>query len=324
LQNWNDGSVTPARAPSKPGELRSPGGTLEATVLPDVGMLGWSLRHEGEELLGHPVPLERYAETGGTTGIPLLHPWANRLRSPEYGIAGRRVRLDMDAPNVLKDSNGLAMHGLVAASPHWELVEAGPSLISARLDYSAWPELERGFPFPHVLELTAMLSDDRLEVATALVPTGEQPVPVAFGFHPYLRLPGIERERWWVELPVTSRMELDELMLPTGRSQPVRIPPGPLGDRVFDDAFDGLASPPEFVLSGAGRQLHVLFLEGYRFAQVYAPPGSDFICFEPMTAPDNPFESDRTLLAQPGSRYVARFEVGVSAISRPPRPRVKK
>ena len=42
-------------------------------------------------------------------------------------------------------------------------------------------------------------------------------------------------------------------------------------------------------------------------------PGSDFIAFEPMTAPINPFESERMLLVEPGSRYRARFEIGVTA-----------
>jgi aldose 1-epimerase len=93
----------------------------------------------------------------------------------------------------------------------------------------------------------------------------------------------------------------------------VRIPPGPLGDRTFDDAFDGLGDPPEFVVAGGGRRLSLRFLAGYGFAQVWAPPGSDFIAFEPMTAPINPFESDRTLLVGPGSSYRARFEITVTA-----------
>jgi galactose mutarotase-like enzyme len=134
-------------------------------------------------------------------------------------------------------------------------------------------------------------------------------VPVAFGFHPYLRLPQLERRHWLVELPVTSRAVLDDRKLPTGRSEPVKILPSPLGDRTFDDHFDGLADPPEFALSGAGRRVSLRLVEGYRFAQVYAPPGSDFISFEPMTAPINPFEDPRTLLAEPGADYVARFEI---------------
>jgi galactose mutarotase-like enzyme len=223
------------------------------------------------------------------------------------------VTLDMSAPNVLKDPNGLPIHGLAAASPHWEVLEEDATRIRARLDYAAWPELAGGFPFPHELELTFELADQRLEIGAELTPTGEAPVPVAFGFHPYLRLPQVPRNEWWVELPVTSRMELDERLLPTGRSEPTRIPPGPLGDRSFDDAFDGLGSPPEFAVSGGGRRVYVQFLEGYRFAQVYSPPSADYIAFEPMTAPISPFESDRTLLAQPGSRYRARFEIGVKS-----------
>jgi aldose 1-epimerase len=295
-------------------DLRSAAGRLEATFVPRAGMVGWSLRHRGAELLGHPASLDEYVETGEPTGIPLLHPWANRLASPEYEIAGRRVRLDMDDPNVHTDPNGLPIHGLVAGSPHWEVLEEEASRLKARLDYAAWSRLMAGFPFPHVLELTAELSDERLEIATELTPTGDSPVPIAFGFHPYLRLPDLERERWWVELPVTSRMLLDERMLPTGESEPVRIPPGPLGDRTYDDAFDGLADRPEFVLAGAGRRLALRFLEGYRFAQVYAPPGRDLISFEPMTAPIDPFASDATLLAEPGSTYRARFEIAVAEV----------
>jgi galactose mutarotase-like enzyme len=60
--------------------------------------------------------------------------------------------------------------------------------------------------------------------------------------------------------------------------------------------------------------VHLLFREGYPFAQVFAREGGDCVAFEPMTAPGNPFESDRTLIAEPGSSYLARFEIGVAAI----------
>jgi galactose mutarotase-like enzyme len=293
-------------------ELRSSTGRLAATFVPHAGMLGWSLRCDDEELVAHPVPLQTYAACGEPTGIALLHPWANRLARPDYEIAGRRVTLDMSAPNVHADENGLPIHGLVAGTPHWEVLDHQPASLVARLDYAAWPELTAGFPFPHVIRLTAELSDERLRIDTELVPTGDGPVPVAFGFHPYLRIPGLERRRWWLELPVTSRMVLDERKLPTGVSQPVRLPPAPLGERTFDDAFDGFADPREFVLAGRGLRLTLGMLEGYRFAQVYAPPGGAFISFEPMTAPIDAFESARTLLAEPGSSYRARFDITVA------------
>jgi aldose 1-epimerase len=280
-------------------------------------MLGWSLRHRTRELLAQPVSVGVYERTGEPTAIAFLHPWANRLASPEYETAGRRVRLDMSSPNVHTDPNGLPIHGLVAGSRHWEIIEQQRSRLRARLDYSAWPELAAGFPFPHEIRLTAELLEDRLELDTELVPTGDEPVPVAFGFHPYLRLPSLDRKRWVVELPVTSRMVLDERMLPTGEREPVRFRPEPLGDRTFDDAFDGLADPPEFALAGGGRRVSVRFIQGYHFAQVYAPPDADFISFEPMTAPIDPFNSPQTQLAQPGSNYRARFAIVVEDSASP-------
>jgi aldose 1-epimerase len=292
-------------------ELRSPSRQLEAAFLPQVGMIGWSFRHRGDDLLSHPVDLSTYIETGEPTALALLHPWANRLASPEFEIAGRRVALDLSAPHLHTDPNGLPIHGLVAGLPNWELVERLPSRLRARLDFEALDDLLAQFPFPHMLELTVELADDRLAVDVRLTPTSDSPVPVAFGFHPYLRLPHLGRQQWFVELPVTSRVLLDDHKLPTGQSEPVQMRPGPLGDRTFDDHFDGFADPSEFALTGAGRRVALRFVEGYRFAQVYAPPGSDFISFEPMTAPINPFDNPRTLLVEPGADYVARFEITV-------------
>ena len=56
-------------------------GDLEATLLPQQGMLVASLRHRGVELLRRIENLEKAAASGSSAGIPLLHPWANRLAS---------------------------------------------------------------------------------------------------------------------------------------------------------------------------------------------------------------------------------------------------
>ena len=57
-------------------------GGIEATFVPEAGMIGCSLRHRGEELLGQRHGLRGYVESGSTMGIPFLHPWANRLGAP--------------------------------------------------------------------------------------------------------------------------------------------------------------------------------------------------------------------------------------------------
>jgi aldose 1-epimerase len=71
--------------------LRSEGADLEAAFVPTDGNIVASLRDGGEELLGSGKGLRRYARNGATMGIPLLHPWANRLAGDTYDAARKLV-----------------------------------------------------------------------------------------------------------------------------------------------------------------------------------------------------------------------------------------
>ncbi len=96
-------------------------------------------------------------------------------------------------------------------------------------------------------------------------------MPIAFGYHPFLQLPGVPRAEWQITLPVGDRLLLDERLVPTGERAPAGDLDGPLGERTFDDGFtlDALRGP--FVLSGGGRRIEVAFEAGYPYAQVFAP-----------------------------------------------------
>ena len=84
-------------------------GDLEAVFLPGHGMLGASLRHRGVEMLRRIEDLDGAAAKGSTAGIPLLHPWANRLSGSRYHAAGREVDLDPSSPVLHLDAHGLPM-----------------------------------------------------------------------------------------------------------------------------------------------------------------------------------------------------------------------
>jgi galactose mutarotase-like enzyme len=303
--------------------LVSHGCDLRVAFVPAAGMVGHSLTHRGEELLGQRGGLEAYLERGSSFGIPLLHPWANRLAGLTYSVGGRRVELDPSRSPVHLDPNGLPIHGILAGYPHWELVGRTPgngsAAIATRLDFGAHEELLAAFPFPHELHVQAELTGDTLTVATILLPTGEVAVPVSFGWHPYLCLPGLPRSEWRVELPVRRRAVLDERRLPTGATEPVEIEPGPLGERTFDDHFVELDRPAIFALEGGGRRIELEFGQGYNYAQVYAPSGPEeepYVCFEPMTAPVNALVSGEGLgSVPPGGSFRAEFSVRVRSTS---------
>jgi galactose mutarotase-like enzyme len=301
--------------------LVAPDAGLEATFVPAAGMLGCSLRHDGEELLDLRDGVAAYARTGATAGIPFLHPWANRLAGFEYSALGRTVVLDSGSPQIHGDQNGLPIHGLLNGSPHWEVHEAegeadGARLV-AELDFGEHEELLADFPFPHVVRIQVSLRGAELEIATTVTPSRGCRVPISFGYHPYLRLPGVPREHWEVELPVRARLELDEHMIPTGRTEPVAFAREPLGVREFDDGYTDLVSGTPFVLSGENREIEIRFDEHYPYAQVYSPPGAEFICYEPMTAPTNALANGDSLpIAEPDVGFTATFWISVAAPQR--------
>jgi galactose mutarotase-like enzyme len=167
-------------------------GDLEAIFLPSHGMLGASLRHRGVEILRRVENLETSAAKGSTAGIPLLHPWANRLAGFRYRAAGREVRLDSSSPLLHLDANGLPMHGVPWPLLVWELTEAKRDLLKAKLEWSR-SDLLAIFPFRHRVEVAATLQRDSLTLETTLVAGLDGPVPVSFGFHPYFGLSELSR-----------------------------------------------------------------------------------------------------------------------------------
>ncbi len=142
-------------------------GDLEAVFLPGKGMLGASLRHAGVEMLGRVEDLAAAAAKGGTAGLPLLHPWANRLAGLRYRAAGRDVVLDPQSTLLHFDANGLPIHGVPWSLLAWEVTEARRDFLAARLDWSR-SDLLAVFPYPHRLELRATLRPDALTLETIL------------------------------------------------------------------------------------------------------------------------------------------------------------
>ena len=288
---------------------------IELTLVPGAGMIGASLTHQGRELLHRGGGLAAWTQRGKTFGIPLLHPWANRLERLNYSAAGRHVLLDPERMPVTFDGAGLPIHGLLHASPRWKVghthADGGGVSVGARYDAAGDAALLAGFPFPHTLDLAVSLRTDLLTWSVTLTATGDVAVPVSFGWHPYLRLPGIPRAEWELTLPLVREALLDARSIPTGQTRPAPFTAGLLGTRSFDDLFPLLADPPEFVLAGGGGALRLRLEEGYRCAQVYSPPGAEFICFEPMTAATDALRRGGAglHLVAPGEDLTARWSL---------------
>lgn len=291
--------------------LRDPSSPVAAQFVPEAGMIGTSLTDTGTELLGQRRGLEGYLSAAKTMGIPILYPWANRLGANTYTAQDVTVTLTPGENGVRADPNGLPIHGTLAAYPGWRVTTETANELSAEVDFGSDPALLAGFPYPHVLTMAVRLAERALTVRTTVTATGDVSVPLCFGFHPYLRLPGVARGEWIVETPPLRHLRLDGRGLPTGESEPHPAKEEALGDNAFDDAYDEVADGAVFAVSGGGRRLEVHFRRGYPAAQIFAPLTEDVICFEPMTAPTDALRRGGYRCARPGEPAVAVFSIHV-------------
>ena len=292
-------------------------GGLVAVFVPEAGMICCSLRHRGEELLGQRNGLRAYVDHYSTMGIPFLHPWANRLGAARFELAGRAVDLDLPGLPLKRDDAGLPIHGLLPAAPGWRVerhteIEHG-GVLAASFDFAAYPHLLEAFPFPHLVEIEATLVEGSLEIATSVTATGDVAVPVAFGFHPYLCLPGVPRAEWEFEAPVHERLVLDGAGCRPGRASRRRSSRGrsARGPGTTPSAPRRPASA--FVLAGPDRRLELRMDSGYPFTQIFAPDGLDAVAIEPMTAPTNALldAGPELTFVPPGETFAATFSISV-------------
>jgi galactose mutarotase-like enzyme len=284
-------------------------GELLATFLPGLGMTGVSLRYRGREHLATPGGLDAL-RARRTMGLPLLAPWANRLGAWGYRAAG--VTVDLRGQALGTDDQGLPIHGLLVGQPGWRVDALTTRGTVATLRASR--ELDSpAFPFPHRIVVSATAHDDRLVVDTTVVPTGRRRVPVAFGWHPYLRVPGVPRSRWRLRLPARQHLALDDHRIPTGARANESAEHEPIGSRTFDDGY-ALGRNRRLALTaddGAGVELRCV--RGYQYAQVWVPPGRSFAALEPMTGPTNALGDGTAPLVAPGDAFTATFSLVLRA-----------
>ena len=299
------GSVDDVRFRGQPA-VRVSSGELAATFLPELGLTGVSMRCRDREHLALPGGLPAL-RAGATLGLPLLAPWANRLAAWRYRAAG--VDVDLTGRPLGTDGNGLPIHGLLVGRPGWRLGRRSSRGDRAR--FSATIDVDDpAFPFPHRIEVAVTAHGRQLTLETTVIPTGSRPVPVAFGWHPYLRLPGTPRRDWQLQLPARTHIALDDRGIPTGAEQAERGEREPIGRRTFDDLYRlGRDRRLALVTDEAAISMHAG--PGYPYAQVWVPRGKPFAALEPMTAATNSLVAGTAPVVQPGESYTATFTLAV-------------
>ena len=284
-------------------------GDTRVVVVPELGMLVAAFVVDGFDHVARPGGTAAVC-AGHTTGVPLLHPWANRLAGRSYRAAGTDVSLRGLALHT--DGNGRPIHGTMLGRPGWEVAALGRGRLQGRFDFAAHPELLRSFPFPHEVRVSVSVGRRRLRIVTEIHAGRSAAVPVAFGWHPYWRVPG-RRDRWALSVPEVAHARLDRHGIPTGRARVETGRVESLAGRDLDDLF-ACTTTRTVTLAGAGRALAVGLDDGYPWFQVYAPAGKPFCAIEPMTAPTNALVSGDHPTLAPGAVFAAGFTATVREV----------
>src|SRR6185437_7887883 len=161
------------------------------------------------------------------------------------------------------DLLGLPIHGVLPSLLRWDVVAgAGGDSATGRLTWTS-AELLELFPYRHEVRLAIGVIDGELTIATEVCANHGDPVPVSFGYHPYVRIPSVPREAWQVDLAASRRLVLDERGIPTGQRKPVGERHQTLAQSSWDDAFDDLTQPTVFGVAAGDTGVTVTFRRGY-------------------------------------------------------------
>ena len=282
--------------------LTDTAGGIEVAIAPSIGNRAIEMLVRRQNILYVPFddPARLKAERH-LNGIPFLAPWANRMPEGFWANGKKYAFHSGSSTSIRPDQNGIPIHGMLTASPFWEVVDCGANDTSAhltsRLEFWKYPDLMANWPFAHEYEMTYRLAEGTLEVSVTVTNRSADPMPVALGFHPYFQLPGVPIAEAFAHIPARLRVETDSRLVATGETRPVDFSCRDFADRVslrdhrFDDGFTDLVRDSGgravFYVEGRGKKIEVSFGPKYRVAIVYAPPGHDYICFEPMSAITN-------------------------------------
>lgn len=234
--------------PEMANEIELRAGTTAASVAPARGGLVTAFRIGAREVLF----LDRATLTDPTAnvrgGIPLLFPNAGPLAGGRFADKG----------------TALPQHGFARRHP-WQVVEQAADRLVMRLPDA--PEIQAQYPYRFALTATVAVTERRLRFSLTVANQGNEPLPIAPGWHPYLAVPHAAKGR------ITSRFL------------------GPLWSRITDDAefvfavpFD---DPCDLTLPPDGLRLALTASPEVRVLQQWSLPGQDFVCFEPFLGPND-------------------------------------
>lgn len=228
-------------------------------------------------------------------GIPLLFPYAGRIRARAFSFGGRDFKLPKG------DDLGNAIHGFVFDRP-WRVLEQTPRRVVGQFQASVDDvKILDMWPADFRITVTYQLSGNTLAADVYIENPDERVLPFGFGTHGYFRVPlgaGGTAAACQVTVPVSNAWELVNL-LPTGEKMMSPFS-GPLregltiGNTQLDDVFTGLDFVGHKCTARvrdphSGRVMTLTWDDQCPHCVLFNPPHREAVCIEPYTTVPDPY-----------------------------------
>ncbi|HEX6860778.1 MAG TPA: aldose 1-epimerase [Caulobacteraceae bacterium] len=264
-------------------------------------------------------------------GGAILLPYANRItgrpvegRRIETRVLGKTVRLPMNWGGKADGAARYAMHGLMLDA-EFEVTARKSNRVAGR--FHAGDFGGRWLSRTDVA-VEYRLTQQALELEVTATNTGEAPLPMGIGWHPWFNLPSGDRSQAVLKVPARARAAVNNYdeVLPTGELLPNQgaydFREGrALGDLFLDDCFTELTGGvAELIDPAGGFGIRVIAQAPPVTAfQVYATPERGLVVVEPQYNLADPFSPvwrgrDTGMAVLPpgaSTKYIVRLELFV-------------
>jgi len=282
--------------------IRLKNGNLELELRADCGGAVTAMRLlEGSEPVDllRPASAKTIADRNAldTSCYPLV-PFSNRVMGGRFEFGGREYRL---APNLLPYPHPLHGHGWTA---RWEARDKSETMATLAFSHD-----EDDYPSTYEAKQKFELSESGLTITFELRNTGSEAMPCGLGLHPFFPKPD------GTVLDVTTKtvwLNLDDGEPATRIDVPKRwdFSGGrPLGDIQLDNCFGGWNKSATITWPSRRLRIHMNAQGPAEHVVIYAPPGQDFVCVEPVTNANNAFNLSQRGVENVGVQVLQPGEV---------------
>lgn len=231
----------------------------------------------------------------------ILFPFVSRIKDGKYSFNNQEFQLNINEPERKN-----AIHGLVYDKTFKTIdisTYNGKAILT--LEYNE-TEKTKGFPFTYKIQLTYILSDNKLILKAKFTNTSKNTFPFTYGWHPYLFSKDLSKSS--LQFKSNQKIIFDNRMITKEIVNIMNEEVVSLGNKYLDDCFRLTSNKIQFTTPT--HSLEISSSTNSDFLQVYTPSIKNHIAIEPVSGVSDSFNNKIGLKElEPGKSYNVQWQI---------------